>query len=217
MFLGHFAVGLAAKRAAPELSLGTLFAAAQLADLVWPNLVLAGVEQVDVVPGITRVTPLDFVAYPWSHSLLTLAAAGLVFGGLWRLLRGGRHESALVLLAAVLSHWFLDLVVHRPDLPLAPGPGPLLGLGLWNSLPATLLLEFGALAAGVMVYRAASRARDRIGSLGLAGLVGFLALIQLAAIFGPPPPSAVAVAWSAQAVWLLVLWGAWVDRHRVAR
>lgn len=214
MFLGHFGVAFAAKRAAPEVSLGTLFAAAQAADLLWPNLVLAGVERVEVEPGATVVTPLDFVHYPWSHSLLAMSVLGLVAAGLWRLVRAGRYESALVVLATILSHWFVDLVVHRPDLPLAPGEGPLLGLGLWNSLPATLAVEGGLLAVGLSVYLRSSRARDRIGSVGLGALVAFLVVVYLASVFGPPPPSSDAVAWVAQSMWLLVAWGWWVDRHR---
>lgn len=214
MFLGHFGVAFAAKRAAPEVSLGTLFAAAQAADLLWPNLVLAGIERVEVEPGATTVTPLDFVSYPWSHSLLALSVLGLVAAGLWRLLRAGRFESALVVLATVLSHWFVDLVVHRPDLPLAPGEGPRLGLGLWHSLPATLAVEFGLLTLGLVVYLRSSRARDRVGTLGAGALVAFLIVVYLASLFGPPPPSAAAVAWVAQSMWLLVAWAAWVDRHR---
>jgi membrane-bound metal-dependent hydrolase YbcI (DUF457 family) len=214
MFLGHFGVAFAARRAAPEVSLGTLFAAAQAADLLWPNLVLAGIERVEIEPGATVVTPLDFVYYPWSHSLLAMSVLGLLAAGLWRLLREGRYESALVVLATILSHWFLDLVVHRPDLPLAPGEGPLLGLGLWNSLPATLAVEGGLLAVGLALYLRSSRARDRVGSFGLGALVAFLVLVYLASVFGPPPPSSDAVAWVAQSMWLLVVWGWWVDRHR---
>jgi membrane-bound metal-dependent hydrolase YbcI (DUF457 family) len=214
MFLGHFGVAFAAKRAAPEVSLGTLFAAAQAADLLWPNLVLAGVERVEVDAGATVVTPLAFVHYPWSHSLLALSVLGLVAAGLWRLVRAGRYESALVVLATILSHWFVDLVVHRPDLPLAPGDGPRLGLGLWNSLPATLAVEGGLLAVGLSLYLRSSRARDRVGTAGLGVLVVFLAAVYLASVFGPPPPSPAAVAWVAQSMWLLVAWGAWVDRHR---
>jgi hypothetical protein len=214
MFLGHFGVAFAAKRAAPEVSLGTLFAASQAADLLWPNLVLAGVERVEVEPGATAVTPLDFVHYPWSHSLLAMSVLGLVAAGLWRLVRAGRYESALVVLATILSHWFVDLVVHRPDLPLAPGDGPRLGLGLWNSLAATLAVEGGLLAVGLSVYLRSSRARDRVGTAGLGALVVFLVGVYLASVFGPPPPSPAAVAWVAQSMWLLVAWGAWVDRHR---
>lgn len=214
MFIGHFAVGFAAKRAAPVVSLGTLFLACQLADLVWPNLVLLGVERFEIRPGTTAVTPLDFVSYPYSHSLLALALWGLLFAALHRLLRKSGRAAAVTLVAVVVSHWLLDFVSHRPDMPLYPGGGPRLGLGLWGSLPATVAVETLLFAAGVAAYVRFTRPRDRTGTVALWALVGILLLIYAANLLGPPPPSVAAVAWSAQAVWLLVLWGYWVDRHR---
>ena len=215
MFLGHFAVGFAAKRVAPAVSLGIFFAAAQFADLLWPNLVLLGIERVEVVDGVTAVTPLDFVWYPWSHSLLALFVWGVLFG----LLHWAARKSvpaALVLWAVVVSHWVLDALVHRPDLPLTPAGAARFGLGLWNSAAATALLEVSFLAAGVWLYAKATRPRDRRGTWGLRALVGFLVAIFAVNLAGPPPPSAVAVAWTAQAMWLLVLAGFWVDRHRTS-
>jgi hypothetical protein len=214
MFIGHFAVGFAAKRFAPALSLGTLFLAAQLADLVWPNLVLAGVERVEIEPGATAVTPLDFVHYPYSHSLVALLGWGaLLAAGHWLLRRGGL-TGALTLVSLVVSHWVLDVVTHRPDMPLAFGEGEKLGLGLWSSVAGTLVVETLLFAAGVVIYSRATRARDRIGSVALWLLVGFLLAISAANLASPPPPSAGAVAWVAQSMWLLVAWGYWIDRHR---
>jgi hypothetical protein len=214
MFIGHYALGLGAKRLAPGVSLGALFLACQWADLLWPTLVMAGVESFEIRPGNTAVTPLDFEYYPYSHSLLALAVWGAVLALIYRAVSGSTRRGALVLGALVVSHWVLDVVVHRPDLPLAPGTGLRLGLGLWNSIPATLAVEFGLFAAGVWLYSKATVARDRIGSLGFWALVIFLALVEIANIFGPPPPSIGAVTVSAQALWLLVAWGYWVDRHR---
>lgn len=216
MFIGHFAVALAAKRAAPDVSLGTLFLAAQLADLVWPTLVLAGVERFEVRPGITAVTPLDFVHYPYSHSLVAM-------GG-WALLLGLSHmafrrnaRAAAVLVAVVLSHWLLDVASHRQDMPLTLDGPQRLGLGLWNSVWATLAVEGALFAAGVAFYARTTRPLDRIGRWSLAAFVAFLVLAYLANLFGPPPPGTAAVAWSAQAIWLLVAWGYWIDRHRAQR
>jgi hypothetical protein len=203
MFLGHFAVALGAKRLAPGASLGTLFLACQLADLVWPNLVLGGVEHLEIAPGATAVTPIDFVSYPYSHSLV----------GLYWLLRRDR-TAAWVVGALVLSHWLLDVASHRPDMPLAPGLDTRVGLGLWYSVPATVIVEGLLFVAGLFLYTRATRARDRTGTLALWGLVAFLALIYAANFSGTLPPSTDAVAWTAQAMWLLVLWGWWVDRHR---
>jgi hypothetical protein len=215
MFIGHYALGLGSKRLAPGVSLGALFLACQWADLLWPTLVMAGVESFEIRPGNTAVTPLDFEYYPYSHSLLALVVWGAVLALIYRAVSGSTRRGALVLGALVVSHWVLDVVVHRPDLPLAPGTGLRLGLGLWNSIPATLAVEFGLFAAGVWLYSKATVARDRIGSLGFRALVIFLALVEIANIFGPPPPSIGAVTVSAQALWLLVAWGYWVDRHRV--
>jgi len=213
MFLGHFGVGLGSKSLAPKTSLGTLFLAAQFVDLLWPTLLLVGLERVEIAPGITRVTPLDFVHYPITHSLLAGIGWSLAFAAVYYALR--RYpRGAWVCGAAVLSHWVLDLVVHRPDLLLIPGGTTRVGLGLWNSLPATLAAELLVCGGGLWLYLRATRARDRAGSIGLWALVGFLLLVYGANVFGPPPPSVAAIAWAGHAMWLLVIWGYWVDRHR---
>ena len=214
MFLGHFGVAFAAKKAAPRVSLGVLVAAAQLADLLWPMLVLAGFEEVRIDPGNTAVTPLDFVHYPYSHSLVTLTAWGMTLGIVYVLVRGGAWRPALVIALAVVSHWFLDVLTHRPDMPLTPSEHTKLGLGVWNSVPATVALEVAFFGACVAVYARMTRARDRIGTYALWGLVAFLLLIYAGNVIGPPPPSVAAVAWTCIAMWLLVAWAAWIDHHR---
>jgi hypothetical protein len=214
MFIGHFALGLAAKPLSPRTSLGTLFAAAQLADLVWPVLLLLGVERVRIDPGNTAFTPLDFVSYPWTHSLLMAllwsAAFALIY--LWRT-RSSR--GAWVVGALVLSHWVLDLVTHRPDLPLAPGAAKV-GLGLWNSVPATVVVESALFAFGVFVYSTWTRPQDRTGRIAFTALVLFLALVYVMNLAGPPPPDARSVAFVTLLMWLFVPWGAWIDRHRAS-
>jgi membrane-bound metal-dependent hydrolase YbcI (DUF457 family) len=219
VFLSHFAVGFAAKRAAPAVSLGTLFLSCQLADIVWPTLVLLGIERVAIAPGITAVTPLDFISYPYSHSLVALAVWAVVAAVVYRALRGRSATtiSLVVIAGVVLSHWLLDVASHRPDVPIAPGAGPKLGLELWRSIPATMVVEFGMLAIGVAIYTRVTQARDRTGTLALWTFVLVLIVLYLAAVFGPPPPSPAALAWSAEGVWLFVIWGYWIDRHRSAR
>jgi hypothetical protein len=214
MLLGHYAVALAAKRAAPKASLGTLVFAAQFADLVWPIFLLAGWEQVRIVPGITRVTPLDFVAYPYSHSLLAQVLWGLAVGAVYFGIRRGAR-SAVVLALCVPSHWLLDYIVHRPDLPLVPG-GRRYGLGLWNSLPATLAVEFTLFAIGIALYLTQTRAKDRAGGYALWSLLILLLLVYIGSLFGPPPPNERVIAISALTLWLTVPWAAWADRHRSA-
>jgi len=216
MFLGHFGVGFGAKAAAPRTSLGTLFLASQFIDLLWPTLLLLGLEHVEIAPGITRVTPLDFTDYPISHSLLAVVLWGVLFAGAYYLIRKYR-TGAWVCGIAVVSHWLLDLLVHRPDLPLVPGDSVKVGLGLWSSLPVTLVVELGVFAVGIYLYCRTTSASDRKGSIGLWSLVGFLLAIYLGNIFGQPPPNTTALAWVGQAQWLLVIWAYWVDRHRGVR
>jgi membrane-bound metal-dependent hydrolase YbcI (DUF457 family) len=213
MFIGHFALGCAAKTAAPRVSLGTLFVAAQFIDLLWPTFLLLGLERVRIEPGATAVTPLVFEHYPYSHSLLAVLVWALLVGGLHWLARRDRR-SALVLGGLVLSHWVLDLLVHRPDLPLLPWGETLVGMRLWFSLPLTLALEVPLFVMGVWLYARSTRALDAAGRWGLAGLVLFLLAIYGANLLGSPPPSVTAIAWVGQLQWLLVLWGGWVDRHR---
>src|SRR5690242_9686445 len=168
MFIGHFALGFGAKRAVPPLSLGTAFLACQLADLLWPNLVLLGIETFEIRPGITAVTPLDFTHYPYSHSLVALLLWGAILALIYWTLRRSRPMAGLaagVVAALVVSHWVLDFVSHRPDMPLTFQDTTKVGLGLWNSLPATLAAELLLFAVGVLLYARATRPRDRWGTL----------------------------------------------------
>jgi hypothetical protein len=215
VFLGHFAAGLAAKKLTPYTSLGTLLLSAQLLDLIWPTLLLLGTERVRISPGITAVTPLDFVSYPWSHSLLMAVVWALLFSGLYVLIR--RYpRGAVVALGLVVSHWVLDLVTHRPDLPLMPFFGPVVGLGLWNSPPATVAVEGLMFALGLYLYRINTEPVDKIGSGAFVAFAIALVAIYAASLIGPPPPDERTLAYVGHAQWLLVAWGYWLDRHRVA-
>jgi membrane-bound metal-dependent hydrolase YbcI (DUF457 family) len=212
MFIGHFGLALAAKKVAPKPSLGTLVLAAQWVDGVWPVFLLLDWEKVDIVPGITAVTPLLFVSYPYTHSLVAGAAWALILAGGYFLLRRDRVGAGW-LAALVLSHWVLDFVSHRPDLPLWPG-GPKVGLGLWYSLPATLVVEFALFGVGTWLYASVTRPRDRIGTFAFVAFIAILAVIYLMAVFGPPPPSVQMLAMSGLLGWLFVAWAYWIDRHR---
>ena len=212
MFLGHFGLGFAGKRVAPAVSLGTLFLATQWADLLFFVLALLGIEHLRLVPGAAPLLRMDFYDYPWSHSLVALVAWGLVIGGVYFFLRRSR-AGAIVLAAGVVSHWVLDVFVHRPDMPVLPG-GPYAGLGLWGSVPLTVLAEALVFGAGVAVYLRTTRAADRTGAWTLWSLLVFLTVSWVASIAGPPPPNERVVAWSGLAMWLFVPWGWWIDRHR---
>jgi hypothetical protein len=215
MFIGHFAVGFGAKSVAPEVSLGWLFLAAQFLDLLWPTLLLLGVEQVSIVPGATVVTPLVFDHYPVSHSLAAVIGWATLVGGIHFVLNRKR-TAALVLGILVLSHWALDAIVHQPDLPLYPGSAAVVGLNAWSSLPLTLAIEGSLFALGLWLYARATSAADAIGLWGFVGLVVFLVAVYAGNLFGAPPPSSNAIAWVGQLQWLFVIWGYWIDKHRRA-
>ncbi|MGB6032212.1 MAG: metal-dependent hydrolase, partial [Bacteroidota bacterium] len=165
MFIGHFGVGFAAKKADPKVSLGTLFMASQFIDLLWPVFLLLGLERVEIDPGNTAFTPLDFVHYPFTHSFLGVLFWAVLFGVVYFMIRKS-GKSALLLGGLVLSHWFLDLITHRPDLPLLPWSDVKAGFGLWNSVALTLLVESLIFIAGVFLYMRVTRAKNRAGSLG---------------------------------------------------
>ena len=211
MFIGHVALGLAAKRALPRVSLGVLVLAVQLADTLWPFFLAAGLEQVRIDPGNTRVTPLDFVSYPWSHSLVMLALWGALLGALYR--RTHRHAFG-ILAALVMSHWLLDFVTHRPDMPIYPG-GAKYGLELWRSIPLTAAVELPMYAAGIWIYTRATRPRDAIGRWAFAALVIMLLVIYAANFASPPPPSVTAISIVGMiGAALFTAWAWWADHHR---
>lgn len=213
MFIGHFALGFAAKRAVPRVSLAMLFAAAQFADLLWPFLVMAGIEEVRIDPGNTAFTPLDFVSYPWSHSLAMLLVWAVLLGGAYRGIAGGRR-SFVALSVLVVSHWVLDWASHRADMPLYPD-GPRYGLGLWQSVPATLVVETGLFAAGLFIYLRATEPRQGAGRWVLWSLVGTLLVLYVANAFGGAPPSVTAIGVAGIAGGVLLTGWAWLaDYHR---
>jgi hypothetical protein len=213
MFIGHFGLAFAAKRAAPKASLGTTFVAAQLADLLWPLFLLFGWEQVQITPNANPFLTLTFTNYPWSHSLAMELVWGLAFGSLYFLITR-YSRGALIVGLLVPSHWILDLIVHRPDLPLYPGSSARLGFGLWNSPLATIIVEAIVFVAGVAAYARTTTARDRAGRWGFWGLVVFLVVLYVVSAVSPPPPNVRALALGALIGWPLTLWPWWVDRHR---
>jgi len=212
MFIGHFGVALAGKRVAPRTSLGFLVFAAAFLDLIWPIFLLLGLEHVRVVPGITKVQPFDFYDYPFSHSLTMVLrwalAVSLIYFLVRRYVRG-----AWVLGTLVVSHWVLDLVVHRPDLPLWPG-GPKVGLGLWNSWAGSISAEVLLFGVGITLYLRATRARDRAGAWAVWSLIALLSLGWLAMMFAPPPLDTHQLAIGALVIWITVPCAAWADSHR---
>lgn len=208
MFLGHFAVGLAAKRAEPSVSLGAWVLSAQLVDLLWPVFLLAGLEHVRIAPGITAFTPLDFYDYPITHSLVAGVGWAILLALVWRV-RTRKRRAAALLGAGVLTHWVLDAIAHRPDMPILPH-GPYVGVGLWNSVAATLAVELTVFAAALLLYIRGRFAGPRRFSFWL--LMAALLAAYFGAAFGPPPPDVTTLALSALGMWIFVAWAWWADR-----
>ena len=215
MFVGHYGVSFAAKRLDPTIPLWTLFLAVQLLDILWAPFVLLGIEKVRIVPGITASNPLDLYYMPYTHSLV--AALLWSFAGALAYqvtARPARTRSSAVIGFAIFSHWILDFVVHRPDLPLF-GNSVKVGLGLWNIPAIAFGLEAALLFGGIWLCL-----QGRLGRSVWTLVFGMLMLaIQAYIFFGPPPISdhaAAATALIAYAVFATVIW--WLqDRRAISR
>jgi membrane-bound metal-dependent hydrolase YbcI (DUF457 family) len=214
MFLGHVAVGLAAKRVAPKTSLGTLTLASLFLDALWPLFLLLGLEHAEIAPSAPNAFRfLDFTYYPISHSLVMALVWAALFGLVY-FLRTRYRAGTIWIGALVLSHWVLDWLTHIPDLPLWPG-GTKVGLGLWNQPGATIVVEVGMFAVGVWLYVTQTRARNRIGRAALWAYVIVLAALYAAdAGAKEPPPSIQIVALTGIIAWLFAPWAFWIDHNR---
>ena len=213
MFIGHFGAGFAGKKFSKSASLGTYFMAAQWIDLIWPILILLGIERVEIQPSASAVTPLNFTYYPFTHSLVGVIVWATLFGLVYYFIKKNLQVSILLGLL-VISHWFLDLLVHIPDLPIYPGESIKVGLGLWNNFMATVILESLIFTLGVYLYYKTTKAKNKIGTYSLIGLIVFLVAMYLANLFGPPPDSVEAIGIVGNAQWLIILWGYWIDKNR---
>lgn len=204
MFVGHYSVSYAVKAVDRGIPLWALFVAVQLVDIAWAVLVLLGIERVRIVPGITATNPLDLYYMPYTHSLVASAlwavAAAVVYR-VWRARRPGLRTPTLIGLA-VFSHWVLDWVVHRPDLPLYDNVMKV-GLGLWNHPVLALTLEVGLLVLGMVFYLRVTEPVDAIGRYGMPAFVALMAVVQVVTFFGAPPPSDTATAVTALVAYAL--------------
>lgn len=213
MFIGHFGAGFAGKKFEKSASLGTYFMAAQWIDLIWPILLLLGIEKAEIKPGVTTVTTLDFTYYPFTHSLFGVIVWAVLFGMVYFVIKK-KSRTAIILALLVISHWVLDLIVHIPDLPIFPGESIKVGFGLWNSFTATIIFEGLIFALGAYLYFKTTRAKNKIGMYSLVELIVFLVVMYLANLFGPPPNSIEAIGIVGNAQWLIILWGYWIDKNR---
>jgi hypothetical protein len=220
MFIGHYGIALALKPAEKRLSLFWLFIAVQLVDVFWGAFNLLGIEHTEIVPGYTEGSVLQFISYPFTHSLLAaLIWSGIAYG-IGRMIPLGkdlpRKRVAMILAVATLSHWFLDLIVHEPDLSLWGG-NPKLGFGLWEHAAIELLLEIAILAAGLVYYLKSTRPLSVTGRFGMIAFCILLVFTLLSNAYGPPPPNMQAVAISAMIGYpVFALIAGWLDRKRTA-
>jgi hypothetical protein len=213
VYIGHYSVALGAKKAAPRMSLGTLFFAAAFVDLLMSLLMLTGVEHLRVAPGFTVMTPLDLYDYPFSHSLAAAFLWAASFAAVYFLFKRSARN-ALTAGFVVLSHWALDFITHTRDLPLFPGSPVKVGLGIWNHPVASIVIEATLFAAGMAIYLRCTKAKDKKGLIGFWFLMIFLLVTWIAGMVSPPPPDAMALAIGNQFQWLVILAACWIDRHR---
>jgi hypothetical protein len=213
MFIGHYGVALAAKKINKQPSLGTLFLASEFIDLVWPVLLILGIEKVKIEPANPAFTTLDFIYYPYSHSLVGVILWAVVFGAVYFIIKKNFKVSVL-LAALVVSHWILDLITRLPDLQLFPWSETRVGFGLWNSVPFTIIIEGLIFIAGIYFYLQTTKAAEMKGKIIFRSLIIFLAVMYVISAFGPPPPSVELIGYMGLAQWLLITWGYWADRNR---
>ena len=212
MFIGHYAVGLASKKLAPRASLGALIAAPILLDLLWPIFLLLGWEHVSIMPSSNPFHRLQFDSYPISHGLVAVVGWATLFASLYFGI--ARYAAgAIVIWIGVISHWLLDYVVHRPDLPLYAG-SRLVGLGLWNHRWATVAIELAMFAIAIWIYLRQTMPKDKIGAYAFWAFIIFLLIAYAGAIFGPPPKSVKMLAIGTLLTWLFNPWAWWFDSHR---
>jgi hypothetical protein len=216
MFIGHLGVGFASKRLAPQVPLGVLLLLSQGLDQLCGLFVILGIEHMGVAPGNTVMSPLLFISYPWSHGLLMALTWSIAVGIVsWKIL--ARWQTGLVLGGLVFSHWVLDLIVHKPDLPLLFDQSTKVGLGLWNSVAGTHIAEFSLFGFGALIYFRMTKAKDAIGLWALVGIFAFFSFVYLMNHYGPPPPVEIPERLLVLPIFVFVLllpWGNWIDRHR---
>jgi LexA-binding, inner membrane-associated putative hydrolase len=216
MLVGHLAVGMVAKRVEPKISLGTLVLAAMLVDFLWCVFMVAGIDQVQFKPGRGAANYFVPINIAMSHSLLTTVIGASVLAGAY-FLRRRYPRGAWVIFAVVLSHWLLDFIAHKPDMPLAPGLPWVFGLGLWTSIPATLIVEGGFWLLAIIIYVRATRAKNRAGLYAFWVVAALLTLIWYNNIAGPPPPNPKTAGISSFIFFsLVVAWAYWMNRLRLA-
>jgi len=215
MFIGHFGLSFAAKKAAPKVSLATLFIATQLVDIIWPFMLVFNIEKVAITPGYTKMNAFEFLYFPYTHSLFMGLVWGLIAALIYAFIKKDTR-GAIVIGLCVLSHWFFDLVVHRADLPITPFANYKVGLGLWNHVAATLIIESSIFFGGMLIYTSITRAKNKKGSWGLWSLAALLVLVTISNTFGTTPPDSIMTLFISFIILmtLIISLAGWVDKNR---
>jgi hypothetical protein len=219
MLVGHYAVGFLGKRAAPHVPLPVLMIAVLFPDLLTFILQLVGIEHAGLTPPFPRFFPLNAYDTPITHSLTMDVVWATAFGAVYLMVRSDRR-GAITVAAAVLSHWVLDFITHRPDMTLAPGVDHKVGLTLWNSIPGTFVVEGGLWALAIAWYVRATRPTSAAGVYCLWLLVVGMTMWFVVTPFAPQPAGDFSVIGNTVflTVHLLVVSLAYgIDRHRVQR
>ena len=204
MFVGHYSASLALKGFERKASLGLLFLAVQFVDILFFPFVLLGIERINIIEDFTQSTHFELEYMPYTHSMLASFLCAGIFYTAYRIINPRNKSVAFVTSIAVLSHWYLDLIVHTPDLPLWSDASNKLGLGLWNNAIATYALEGALLVAGLYVYLRSTQATSLIGRYGMVVLIMILLLVNVVNVFGPPfGTSTVSLAVSAMAMYFI--------------
>ncbi len=215
MFIGHYGLGLALKNTNTGIKLGTAILATQFMDLLWPIFSLTGLEKFSIDPGNTKITPLSFEEYPYSHSLLGSVLLAVGFAIVYFLIKR-KGKAAVVCALLVFSHWVLDYITHRPDLPITYSSVEKVGLGLWNYPAAAIITESLIYIVGIYLYFKNTKPLNRKGSVLIWIFVSLLAVFYIMNLVGPPPPSVEMVSYSALLLWLFVFLGYWIDKNRIS-
>lgn len=215
MFIGHFGLSFAAKKAAPKVSLATLFIATQFVDILWPFMLIFNIEKVAVTPGYTKVNSYEFLYFPYTHSLFMGLVWGILTALIFFLIKKDTRE-AIVIGLCVISHWFLDLIVHSADLPITPFGDYKAGFGLWNHVAATLIIELIIFFGGLFIYTSITRAKNKKGSRGLWALAALLILVTISNTFGPAPPNSITTLFISFIILMAIIisLAGWVDKNR---
>ena len=167
-----------------------LFLAVQFVDILFFSFVLVGIEHFEIVENYTPSTHFRLDFMPYTHSLLAsflwAALIYIVFRFAPSKKRARANKIALVMALAVLSHWFLDLIVHTPDLPLLDDRSVKVGFGLWYHPVITYLLEATLLLMGLTIYLKSTTATTFVGKYGMIFFALLMLIVNAYNIFGPP-------------------------------